>query len=244
MAFLTFSCISTQKGLKEYEYFLYKQKISGNKKTSSYALEETYRQKTNRKILETPLMPYLWIYNLYGDKDYSDKAEKRREKARKKYQRKLEKRPEDSIKISEKYQNKLDKIETFEKEGPFLKREVGEAPTVFDYNLAKETRDQMHLYLFKHGYFENEVTLKVDTFDNRNIVKTSYEIKENKGTHVRRIKYHSDDSLINSYIKPLHPEFESVLDTGMLYNEEMIEKEINNLELFYKNQGFFAFRKQ
>ena len=109
------SCLSSQKGLKEYEYFLYKQKIKGNKEASTYALEELYRQRTNRKILELPIMPYLFIHNLYGDKTFEDKAEKRREKAREKFQRKLVKHPEDSLKLKTRLDKKHKKIDEYEK---------------------------------------------------------------------------------------------------------------------------------
>lgn len=123
LAILLSSCLSTQKGLKDYEYFLYKQSIKGNKNFSYYELEELLRQKTNRKILELPVMPYLYIYNLYGDKTFEKKAEKRREKARNKYEKKLAKNPDDSLKLSRKFEKQLKKIDEYQKEGPFLKRE-------------------------------------------------------------------------------------------------------------------------
>ncbi|MEQ8361192.1 MAG: BamA/TamA family outer membrane protein [Cytophagales bacterium] len=244
LAILLSSCLSTQKGLKDYEYFLYKQSIKGNKNFSYYELEELLRQKTNRKILELPVMPYLYIYNLYGDKTFEKKAEKRREKARNKYEKKLAKNPDDSLKLSRKFEKQLKKIDEYQKEGPFLKREVGEPPTIFDYQLAEETRKQLSLYLFKHGYFYNEVELNIDTFENKQIVNSEYLIKEGKPVKVRNIEYLSNDSLINSFANPLAEEFNSNLKVGMVYNEEKINKEITGLETYYKNHGFFAFRKQ
>ncbi len=238
------SCLSTQKGLKDYEYFLYKQGIKQDKKLSQFELEELYRQKTNRKILRLPVMPYLYVYNLYGDKTFDEKAEKRRVKEKAKFDRKITKHPEDSLRLERKYVKQIKKIDTYQKEGPFLKREVGEPPTIFDYKLAEETRKQMSLFLFKKGYFYNEVELKVDTFDNKQVVNVEYIIKEDKPVKIRKIEYQSSDSIVNAFVDPLHSSFNSSLKVGMNYNEDLINDEINSLETFYKNQGFFAFRKQ
>lgn len=239
------SCLTThQKGLKDYEYFLYKQGIKGNDNFSNYELEQLQRQETNRKILALPIMPYLFVYNLYGDKTFEDNAEKRREKAIEKFEKKMAKNSKDSLKLKRKLKKKLKKIDVYEEEGPFLRREVGEPPTIFDYQLAEETRKQLSLYLFKHGYFYNQVDLIVDTLGDKQVVTTEYLIKEGRPVKVRNIEYQSRDSLMDSFVNPLMPSFSSVLKSGMTYNEEKINEEIATLETYYKNRGFFAFRKQ
>lgn len=238
------SCLTPKNKIPEGEHFLYKQKIRGNKDISYYDLEYLLRQKTNRKILETPLMPYLFIYNLHGEKDYSEKAEKRRNKAKLKFEKKLSRKPGDSLKLAEKYNEKLEKIQDYENEGPFLKREVGEKPVIFDKNLAEETRSQMSLYYKKNGYFENEVKLRIDTLRKNTIVNTNYLIEEGRPTKVRSIKYYSEDSTINSFLNPFLPDYSTRLKQGMIYSEEEINDEIDKLEIYLKNHGYFAFRKQ
>ena len=73
------------------------------------------------------------------------------------------------------------------KKNSFIKKNVGEAPVVYDSLLTQRSADQLSLYLDSKGYFENKVEYKV-TYVSEKKVKVKYIVETGEPYLVNSVK--------------------------------------------------------
>ena len=236
------SCKPT-KYLKDGEVMLKKLEIKGNRKFSSYDLEEFYRLKPNRKFFLLPYRPYMHAY-YYGESIFdSTKVKEKYSKKLQKIDSKHDSSTTDSLKI-EKWQLKRD--ETIEKrnlvlkEGNWLMRSVGSKISVYDSTPIANTALQQQKYLHSKGHFRASVEA-ITKIKNRK-AKVIFKITERSPYIIRNNKLICEDSklkrLINQRIQ------DSYVKEGMEYSDEALTKERERLTNQLKSSGYFYFHRK
>jgi outer membrane protein assembly factor BamA len=250
--FATFSCVPTYY-LSDNQRFLYNQKIEGNRNIPTEDLEGFYRQKTNRRILYLPIMPYLYAY-VIGEQAYREKDSveftQKLELLKKEYEQKmlaqagdLEKAQKKRQKIKKKYSKKIERAERYTREGNWLMRTVGEKPVIYDSLLAQQTADQLHLALKQRGYFHNQVQIKVQNSKfNDKLAQVTYQIQEGEPYRIRQIRYQIADTTMRKLV--LADTLNCRFRVGRHYNESHLSAERDRLHAFMLDNGYFDFSKQ
>lgn len=234
-------CVSTAF-LKKDEYLITGQRTKGNKKVETEALELLFRQKANRKVLGS--MPYLYAYFI-GKQFWDTTAIRKRINAiENKYSMQVSALPPghpDSMRIERKKERKLRRQYVQLYQGNWLMRTVGEAPAIFDVELAKKTQKSIEDFLFNKGYFDNVVKLKLDTLLGKKI-KVTYQITENLPHRVRRVEYRCDDAQLKRIIDSTRSE--SLLRFGQNYSKERIQLERDRIDQLLRTNGYFGFSRE
>lgn len=240
--FLTSGCLGT-KSLKENQFLLYEQQIEGNSKFNEERLEDFFLQQPNPRIPFTPISVPAWLYHVGISSFDTAKVEKKLEAEKEKWKQKIEETDENRIRKLSKLENKRDrkinKYETILEEGNFLMRR-GEAPAVYDPELAEGSQEELALFYFSEGYFKAKVRYNADTLD-RKIVET-YHISEGDYYRIDTLFFQIPDTAVLNLLKK-HQE-ESFLIRGTRYRQENFEKERDRLESLLKNNGYFDFSRQ
>ncbi len=223
---------------------LYGQTIKGNKKVSTADLEPFYKQEANSKFLGLPIHPFLYIYT-QGARFYKrEKVESQTTEVTQKYDDKINQSEGKAAKVKrlkKRRDKKLEKLQKQLEEGNFLMR-MGEAPTIFDSSLTKQTAEQMNFYLKSKGFFNGKVGYRYQLDTAKQIARISYQVVENIPYKVRDTNYVTPnprmDSLLNSAIK------ESPIKLGDNYDEDKINSERERIDKIMKNNGYYNFSRQ
>lgn len=261
------SCVPT-KNLKKDQYLFFNQTIKGAEEVDVLTLETYYRQKTNRKILYMPIMPYLSAYYL-GKKSFDKNKSKYKAKQEEKIDKlsnKLQaeqasldslrrmritvdnafKLQNDTLKVTRsiaKLENKRDrkktKMEKRLKNGNWLMQSVGEPPSIYDSANIAYTVDQMTRHLHTKGYFAGYVESEVDTSGKK--VSVTYLVTENQPHIIDSLSYDIADSTLALLVQK-HQD-KSLLKEGEQYDQEKIEGERARLLRLVKNNGYYSFVK-
>lgn len=137
----------------------------------------------------------------------------------------------------------------YRKEG-FIKRQmekIGEPPILVDSTLAEKSNKQLSLWLFNHGYFENNVSHNIHYKGKKNPLKkkkaiVTYTIQVEKPYTLRRVTHTVKDTTI----LPVYNQIvaSSQLKLGTNYNAETLEAERERIAKGMKNRGYYAFEKE
>jgi outer membrane protein insertion porin family len=228
--------------LKEDEKLLYKQQIKGAKNVSSYDLENIHTQRPNRRILKTPLSPYVWVHGL-GKRFYNPATyEAKKQVIEKKYHVKIDaaKSQKKKNRLELKSEKKQQKQQLNIEEGNRLMR-YGEPVAVFDSTQMWITRDRFRMYLISKGYFQAQVEPQVE-LQGKRLVKLTYHIKEGKGYKLDTVFFNSNDSTILRILA--HNKGESHLKKGENYDQQKLTRERERIDLLLKDHGYYNFSRQ
>ena len=240
--FFLWSCSST-KHLKRGEYILYRNTLKGAPNDDYNNLSDLYKQRSNRKILG--FLPYVTLYN-FGKLFYHPAKIKDKKKAIiLKFDSKIKATGSKNLKskLLNKKEKKVKRKDLALAEGNSFMRSFGEPPEIFDSSKVKITVLSMKSYLFSHGYFENEVTTKIDTAKLRKRISVHYFIKPGIPSVIDSVRYIIDDSAISTLIN--NPElFSKSIKSKELYNEEHLKTERDNIYKLLKDNGYFNFQRQ
>ncbi len=253
------SCVNYRKNFsrEDYEgkYLLHHQKIKGNKEISTYELEEIIPDKPNRSLI-TPAFgkPYLGVY-LIGKKKRAygfipgynpEKLKEKFIKVTKKYDCKVDKDSTNEkrvSKISKKKKKKLDKIAIKITEGNGLMRTVGEKPVFIDSLNIAYVKEQITLYYHSKGYFKVDVEPEIKEL-HKNSVKTKlvYNIDENRPHVIGLLEYDIEDPVLEDLV--LTSLSKSHLKKGKNFNVSDLTNERVRITRLLKNLGYFKITRQ
>jgi len=216
------SCGATSK-LTDKEFLLVKNKIEVDSgKVDKEELSKYFRQKPNRKIIGF-IRFHLWVYNLVD----LDKVERRKKELREKRDIKNQKR------IAKNKEPK-DPRRSF---GEWL-LSIGEAPVIFDSTLTQSTEKQFENYLINKGYFNAEVSSKVDF--GRKRARVTYFLKPHLPYTIKDIVYNIYNPELSDVISSADAG-NSLLRKGMNYDASVFQKERERIALELKNRGYYFF---
>lgn len=253
--FLLFSACVPTRQLPTGKHYLYQQEIEGVSSERAEELSAFLRQEPNRRFPLIPALPYVYFYN-WGKRIYDKKyptqflidsvveAEKRA--VRKKYQKKLQELDEDKLSHARKQQRiinkrnrKLEKIEE-KREGNWLMQAVGEPPSLYDEQKAKESAEQMQQYLGQKGFFHAQVSTSKKQKGRR--IYLNYQVEKKHAHRYRKITYYITDSLVAQLV--VQDTLNRLFQPGDRYDEDILTAERNRLFDLMRNKGYFSLSKQ
>ncbi|MPM10455.1 Outer membrane protein assembly factor BamA [bioreactor metagenome] len=196
-----------------------------------YDLDGLIRQHSNRRFLGMRL--HTGVYNLGSA--MKDRTLIKEKKIRKKIAKKEKKHP---VELSEQ-QKMLEKS----KRGfrPWLMNTVGEEPVFLDSGLTTQSVGQMELYCKKHGFFNAEVSDTVIFNKKKNKARVEYIIKSGIPYKINNVEFVSSDPNLKVYL--ISGKVNSLLKSGDIYNEDVLENERMRINDDLKNLGYYAFSK-
>jgi len=159
--------------------------------------------------------------NIVNDLEATNSSEKTIRKAKKK-----------EIKLENSLGKQQRKYESF-KQGL-------EPPVILDTGLANLSTKQMSRFLFDKGYLKNKVTYKVDTINKG--AHITYNIIINKPYYIRKFSIQNFDKNIDNIL--LYDTSRTLINSGSIYNVEVINQERSRIENLMQNRGYFAFKQQ
>ncbi len=263
------SCKTTRR-VKEGEFLLVKNEIVVDQKgkVSNSQLQTVLKQKTNRKIFG--FIPFhLYMYNLPNPEKVERKMEAKQAKTEAR-NRKLEaevnelnkeintvrgslngmpdSRERDKVERQlEKLQNKKNSRESKIKPpkkvfGEWLRTSVGEAPSLLDSSQVNASTRNLNYYLFKKGYFNNEVrdTIVLDTL--RKKAKVTYFVTLREPYTINSLEYNIEARGLARRINTLRAR--SLIKEGAIFDFDVLEKERDRIANELKNNGYHFFSKE
>ena len=127
------------------------------------------------------------------------------------------------------------------KKNDFVKKNIGEAPVVYDSLLTQRSANQLSLYLNSKGYFENKVEYKV-MYVSEKKVKVKYLVETGEPYLVNSIKYEIEDTALTSLVILKH--YKSNIKIEKPLDLEALDKERERIRDVIRNKGYFSFTKE
>lgn len=238
---LLVSC-STTKQLKENEYLVASNTITGNikNKVSKQDIELFIRQKPNRKILK--LYPFnLWLYT----KINKEKLVKHKEKRDARFDRINEKRIAKNNSKNEKRVKKGKKPKEprlKNKDKPTFREsllEISEEPVIYDSLATKQSSNQISKYLFSKGFFYAKVSDSVSVRKNKKKADVFYHIIPGKQYFINTIKYSFPEPELAHYVSidTIHCK----LKHGTPFDADVMQLERERITNHLLNNGYYYF---
>ena len=117
-------------------------------------------------------------------------------------------------------------------------RQMGEAPVIYDPELAEMTCRDLQLALQNKGYLDAEVELYVDK--NKRKLDAIYVLHPGLPYFIRDLDYEIEDSTIAQ----MFTKRQWLLHSGQQFNVEHLSEERNQITQYLQNNGYFRFHKE
>lgn len=235
---------------------------------SASELVTVIKQKPNRKIFGR--IPFhLFVYNLPNPEKMQKKIDKAVRKSEENNVKKLVKidslnveilrlheylktaEGKDSTKAVKKLNYKEDKRMNLEDQvedrrktiREWLRYTVGEEPVILDSSKINSSTKNLHSYLFKKGYFYNEVKDSI-SIDKKNPKKATvhYIIKLNEPYLIDSINLNISDKKL---LRQIEANFkQSLIKTGEPIDYDKLDKERDRITTELRNRGYHFFNKE
>lgn len=248
-AFFLFGC-SGAKRVASDEIFFKKYTIVTHGHTekdvfSPDQLDQLIKQRPNRQVAVVRFN--LMVYNFFSPRDWDEY-----------HLRKFEKR---NARNARRVQHGRDSLKTRERTGrEWLCFTVGEPPVILDSARTLKSAEQMSIYLRKKGCFKNivypEVRFKNQRYGLAGIrlaeradstrrkaakAKVIYHIYPGQVFHIRNIHYHTSDTLLTEKMEYFRSH--SLLEEGMTFDVDRLDKEREAITSYLNNHGYYDFTK-
>ena len=119
-----------------------------------------------------------------------------------------------------------------------LKR-LGDAPEIYDEQLAEESRRQIERYVRNMGYMGAQVEMKENADKNR--MKVKYSVKTGRPYKVNSLAYDIYDDKIREMV--MTDTLHSLLRAGMRFDVNVLEQERQRITSQLQNRGYYRFNK-
>lgn len=116
-------------------------------------------------------------------------------------------------------------------------RRIGEEPVIFDPGAAERSAGQLESYMHSKGFFNAGVTDSIRTMGKE--AEVTYMIEPGRPYTIRDIKYELQDTLLRNLI--LSDTVNCLIERGMLYDVDLLQRERQRLERFVRDIGFYTF---
>ncbi|MBL4656873.1 MAG: BamA/TamA family outer membrane protein [Flavobacteriales bacterium] len=140
-------------------------------------------------------------------------------------------------------ESELDLVEEIDTK---IEKIIGEPPVLVSKKSVQKTVEQMQLYLYDKGYFNNRVqdsiTYKIYPKHEGGKARVEYLVSPGHRYTIGKLSYQIKDGGIEYLLK--NDKLESLLSIGMYYDEHGLDDERERLVKKLKNQGYFFMSKE
>jgi outer membrane protein assembly factor BamA len=116
-------------------------------------------------------------------------------------------------------------------------RRIGEEPVIYDGVAADRSASQIQSYLWSKGFFNAAVTDTVRVEGSE--AKVVYDIKPGRAYTIADIRYDIQDSVLQGLV--MVDSANCIIERGMIYDVDLLQKERQRLERFIRDIGFYTF---
>ena len=243
LIFLFFlSSCSLTKGVKQGEYLVYDVEVEGIKKSDPEDVKDLIIQKPNTRIPFTSFSVGVFIYNV-GLLTYDSAKLAARKEVLEEEKQLLElslNENSNQRKLEKRYTKVNSQLATLDRKlnyGNWFMR-TGNPVILYDSTKTYESHLQISAYLANHGFFDANVSSKVERKRRKAFI--TYEIEENEGYIVDSLFHKTDDDNISLL---LNDDNRSLVKVGRRYNQEVLTKERQRVEDLLRDNGYYNFSK-
>ena len=232
------------KYLKPGEKLLYDQHIKAPKEISKDDLNNLYVQEPNRRFLGIPTLHYLVWFYYKGERNYDqEKFIRKKEEVQKKFDDKIASvPPSKNRRINNLEFKKQKRVRTLENKiengNNFM--QWGEKLSVLDTSATRQTKERFSGYLSSKGYFKNQVTYEIDSFDSQ--VEVTYIVTPGKAYFIDTIFYDIEDTAVSNLV--MANSNKSFIKRGEPYDQTKFSSERERLDFLLKDFGYYDFSRQ
>ena len=116
-------------------------------------------------------------------------------------------------------------------------RRIGEEPVIYDEVAAHRSASQIQSYLWSKGFFNATVTDTVTQIDKE--ARVIYDVRPGRSYTIADIRYDIQDSVLRALV--LIDTANCIVERGMIYDVDLLQKERQRLERFIRDIGFYTF---
>lgn len=123
----------------------------------------------------------------------------------------------------------------------FWRDKMGEAPVIYDPQLAGQSKQMMQVYLTSRGYLDATVTDTVEYHPRKRKATVRYVARTGRPFTVSEIRYRIDDKFLEPIL--LEDTASSLLRRGMVYDRDVFDAERERISSRLQDMGFWGFNK-
>lgn len=123
-------------------------------------------------------------------------------------------------------------------------KKIGEPPVLIDTSAIASSAESMQRYLVKKGYFDNEVSYRIDQTRLARTLKLRkqrvwYQVTEGQPYSIKKLTYHIDSDEISQLIANHH--LEAKIQENTVVDFDKMGEERSRLSNLLKNNGYYYF---
>lgn len=228
----------------ENQYLLYSQSVKGNQTIETEELEALIPQRPNKRLLQLPFTPGLWIYQAFAGKYDPVSKQRELEALTTQFEQESQLAGTDSKalkKLNRRFNRQAKKKQKYIEKGRWVMRNFGEPPVYYSKADAEANTAKMRLFLESKGFFSAKVSNTADSLADKR-VRVNYIVAENTPSIVRSISYEIPDKKIDSLVG--YSLRASTLKVGDRYDADKIDAERLRIEELLRNSGYYGFSRQ
>ncbi|WP_375446108.1 BamA/TamA family outer membrane protein [uncultured Fibrella sp.] len=228
----------------ENQYLLYSQSVKGNQIIETEELEALIPQRPNKRLLQLPFTPGLWIYLGTSGNYNPDSARQVLEARTARFEQESQvvgNDPKALKKLNRQFNHDARKTQKYIEKGNWWMRNFGEAPVYYTKADAEANTTKMQLFLRKKGFYRAKATYTVDTLADKR-VRVNYAVSEGVPDVIRAISYQIPDKRIDSLVG--YSLGSALIKVGDRLDEAQVLAEAVRIEELLRNSGYYGFSRQ
>ncbi|MEG2240346.1 MAG: BamA/TamA family outer membrane protein [Alistipes sp.] len=120
-----------------------------------------------------------------------------------------------------------------------LKRKIGQAPVLFDRNLARKTVQNFKVYMDSKGFFSSTAEFEVDTTSRKKKAIVTYRTTQREPYRIDSIAYEFRDKFLEQIILP--DTIHTLIRQGHIFDISILDKERERITTYLKQRGYYNF---
>ncbi|MBO0948128.1 translocation and assembly module lipoprotein TamL [Fibrella forsythiae] len=226
------------------QYLLFSQSVKGNQTIDTEELEALIPRRPNKRLLQLPFTPGLWIYQGFSGKYDPEQRRKELEALTVRFEQESQVVGGDSKalkKLNRRFNREARRDQKYIEKGNWVMRNFGEPPVYFVQADAQADSAKMRLFLRKKGFRSATVRYTVDTLaDSR--VRVNYIVSEGIPSILRSISYDIPDKRIDSLVG--YSLSAALIKANDRLDEDKVFAESVRIEELLRNSGYYSFSRQ
>mgnify|MGYP003289082616 CR=1 FL=1 len=121
-------------------------------------------------------------------------------------------------------------------------RRIGEAPVIYDEQIAENSRQNIEQMLRNEGYLHATVDLECKKDPVKRRAEATYYLHERERYYISDVRLNTEDKGIEEIV--MADSLSSLLRTGMPFSVDGLESERRRITAMLRNKGYYRFRKE